>query len=424
MKHFLLTVSITAVLTVGATLLVLNLTGDEKRIEHQLPRLYETDDAEFRRTLSALLGPPFTEGNTVQTLLNGDAIFPSMLAAIRSARQTITFETYIYWSGSIGDEFVAALEERARAGVAVHLLLDWVGSVKMDQALVEKMAGAGIEVIRFHEPSWSDIDKINNRTHRKLLVVDGKVGFTGGVGIADLWRGDARNPAEWRDTHFRVEGPVVAQMQAVFLDNWMRASGKVLHGERYFPALKPVGSQAAQLFSSSPSGGSESMYLMYLIAITAARQSIDLANAYFVPDDMAIKALIAAAERGVKVRILTPGSHIDSDVVRSASRAQWGRMLQAGIQIAEFQPTMFHVKSLVVDELVSSVGSTNFDVRSFRLNDEANLNVLDRGFARTQRLVFEADWKRAQPITLQQWQQRPWRERAMERLASLLRSQL
>ncbi len=424
MKHPVWLLVITAVVSVGATLLVINLSGGEKRIEHQLPRLYETDDAEFRRTLSTLLGPPFVDGNKVQTLVNGDAIFASMLEAIRGARQTITFETYIYWSGTIGDEFIAALVERSRAGVKVHVLLDWVGSAKMDPKLIADMRAAGVEVIKFHEPNWSDIDKLNNRTHRKILVVDGKLGFTGGVGIADHWRGNARNPDEWRDTHFRFEGPVVAQMQAVFLDNWMRASGKVLHGAHYFPALQPVGDQAAQVFSSSPSGGSESMYLMYLMAITAARDSIDLAHSYFVPDDMAIDALVKAAERGVKVRIMTPGPHTDSSIVRRASRGQWGRMLKAGIKFAEFQPTMFHVKSLVVDELITSVGSTNFDVRSFRLNDEANLNVLNRPFARAQRLIFEADWARSRPVTLEQWQQRPLRERVVERLALLFRSQL
>ena len=418
------TILVTFVLTVIATLLFVNLSGGEKRIDHELPRLYETDDAEFRRTLSALLGPPFAEGNKVETLLNGDAIYPAMLEAIRSAKETITFETFIYWSGTIGDEFVNALDERAKAGVSVHVLLDWIGSAKMDHQLVERMRGAGVEVIRFHKPSWSNLDKLNNRTHRKLLVIDGKLGFTGGVGIADQWRGDARNADEWRDTHFRVEGPVVAQMQAVFLDNWMRASRKVLHGERYFPKLEPVGDQPAQMFSSSPSGGSESMYVMYLMAITAARNSIDLANAYFVPDDMAINALIAAAERGVKVRILTPGRHTDSAIARRASRGQWGRMLQAGIKFAEFQPTMLHVKCLVVDELITSVGSTNFDVRSFRLNDEANLNVLCQRFSREQSAVFDGDWGRAKPVSLQDWQRRPLRERAVERLALLLRSQI
>jgi cardiolipin synthase A/B len=424
MLSHIATAAIAIVVTIAATVLFVNWSGAEKRIQQQLPRLYETDDAEFRRTLSALLGPPFVEGNAVQTLVNGDLIFPAMLQGIRSAKATITFESYIYWSGSIGEEFVQALSERAQAGVAVHVLLDWVGSVKMESRLIERMKGAGVEVVRFHEPRWTDLDKLNNRTHRKLLVIDGRLGFTGGVGIADQWRGDARSPEEWRDTHYRVEGPVVAQMQAVFLDNWMRATGKVLHGEAYFPKLQPAGDQAAQVFSSSPSGGSESMHLMVLLAITAARQSIDLANSYFVPDEMALDALADAARRGVKVRILVPGEHIDSETVRRASRAQWGPLLEAGAQIAEYQPTMFHVKGLVVDELISSVGSTNFDVRSFRLNDEANLNVLHRGFAQQQRQVFDADWGKARKVSLEAWQTRPLLERAQERLASLLSSQL
>ena len=421
--HFWIALA-SVLLTLVATLLFVNFKGADKRIEHRLPRLYETDDAEFRRTLSALLGPAFVEGNRVQTLLNGDRIFAAMLQGIRSATQTITFESYIYWSGSIGDEFVAALTERARAGVKIHVLLDWVGSLKMDPRLVDAMKHAGIEVVRFHQPHWANLDKLNNRTHRKLLVIDGRLGYTGGVGIADHWRGDARNPEEWRDTHYVVEGPVVAQMQAVFLDNWMRATGHVLHGEKYFPALKPAGDSAAQLFSSSPSGGSESMQLMYLLAITAARRSIDLANSYFVPDEMALNALVAAAQRGVKVRIIVPGKHIDSDTVRRASRGQWGMLLRAGVEIAEFEPTMFHVKGLVVDELIASVGSTNFDVRSFRLNDEANLNVLDRAFAREQAAVFDADWARTRRITLTEWEARPFTERVQEKLALLLRSQL
>lgn len=415
---------LTAACTLVGVFLFQNLTAGEKKIEQQLPKLYQSDDAEFRRSLSSLLGPPIVEGNKVDTLLNGDQIFPAMLAAIRSAKTTITFETYIYWSGTIGQEFVDALVERAAAGVRVHVLLDWVGSVKMEAALLQAMERGGVEVRRFHEPHWSNWNKLNNRTHRKLLIVDGRVGFTGGVGIADQWRGQARNPDEWRDSHFRVEGPVVAQMQAVFLDNWMRATGKVLHGEAYFPALKPVGQMAAQMFSSSPSGGSESMQLMYLLSITAARKTIDLANSYFVPDELTIKTLIDAAKRGVKVRVLTPSGHIDSEVVRKASRGSWGPMLEAGIEIAEYQPTMYHVKGLVVDGLFSSVGSTNFDSRSFRLNDEANLNVLSAEFGRVQQEVFAADWSKARRISLEQWQQRPFSERMLERLASLLRTQL
>lgn len=398
--------------------------GSERKVEQRLERLYDTADPQFRRSMGVLLGPPILDGNRVEVLLNGDRIFPAMLADIRNARRTITFETYIYWSDSIGREFAQALSERARAGVKVHVLLDWVGSSKMDEDALKQMQQAGVEVERFHEPEWWRPWRLNNRTHRKVLVVDGQVGFTGGVGIADQWRGDAQDADHWRDTHFRAEGPVVAQMQAVFNDNWLKATGRVLDGEAYFPPLAARGAQPAQMFSSSPSGGSESMHLMYLMVITAARHSIELSSSYFVPDDLAVRALVDAARRGVRVRIVVPGTTIDSETVRKASRALWGPLLAAGVEIWEFQPTMFHCKVLVADGLLVSVGSTNFDNRSFRLNDEANLNVLDAAFAQQQRAVFEADLKRARRITLQEWHERPWRERALERLASLLRSQL
>ncbi|WP_232456524.1 phospholipase D-like domain-containing protein [Hydrogenophaga crassostreae] len=398
--------------------------GGEKRIEKTLPRLYDADEGAFRRSLSALLGPQLLEGNRVEILLNGDRIFPPMLHAIAAARNTITFETFIYWSGEVGEAFVAALCERARAGVSVHVLLDWVGSVKMDDSMLDRLEKSGVEINRFHKPHWTHWGRMNNRTHRKLLVVDGAVGFTGGVGIADQWQGDARSPEEWRDSHFRVEGPVVAQMQAVFLDNWMRATGHVLHGESYFPVLRPMGDQAAQMFSSSPSGGSESMHLMFLLALTAARQHIDLSASYFVPDSLTIHTLTAAAARGVVVRVLLPSGHIDSIFVRKASRASWGPLLRAGVQIAEYQPTMFHNKGLVVDGRFVSVGSTNFDNRSFLLNDEANLNVLDTSFAARMHRVFETDWAQGERITLAMWRSRPWQEKLLEQGARLLRSQL
>ncbi len=415
---------LSCVATLSVVWLALTLTPGEKKIEQRLERLYATDDAQFERSLGVLLGPSLLPGNRVQALANGDEIFPAMLDAIRGARRTITFETYIYWSGSIGREFADALAERARAGVKVHLLLDWIGSVKMDEALLDEMRTAGVQVERYHQPHWYHLTRLNNRTHRKVLVTDGTVGFTGGVGIADQWRGHAQNQEHWRDMHYRVEGPVVAQMQAVFLDNWMKATGDVLHGERYFPALPPRGEQAAQMFSSSPTGGSESMHLMYLMAITAAERSIDLAASYFVPDELAVNALASAARRGVKVRIVTPGELIDSDVVRRASRARWGQLLEAGVLIAEYQPTMYHCKVLIVDALLVSVGSTNFDNRSFRINDEANLNVLDAEFAKAQTAVFEADLERAKPMRLQAWQQRPLREKLIERAASLIGAQL
>ena len=265
---------------------------------------------------------------------------------------------------------------------------------------------------------------MNNRTHRKLLVVDGLVAFTGGVGIAPAWTGHAQDPEHWRDTHFQVEGPVVGQIQSVFLDNWTKVTGEVLHGASYFPPLQAAGAGLAQMFSSSPSGGSESMQLMYLLAITAASRAIDLSASYFVPDDLTVRALVEAMQRGVKLRIVVPGKHIDSETVRGASRARWGPLLSAGALIAEYQPTMYHCKVMIVDGLLVSVGSTNFDNRSFRLNDEATLNIYDADFAWQQRGIFEQDLRLSRPISYQERQQRPWLEKLGEQFASLLGSQL
>jgi len=411
-------------LTTAAGLVALNFKAGEKQVDRPPARLYDTADPQFARAMGVLLGPPILEGNRLEVLLNGDQIFPSMLSAIRGARKTITFESYIYWSGSTGREFAEALAERARAGVKVHVLLDWLGSSKLDPDQLAMMVDAGVSVRKFHEPVWYHLDRMNNRTHRKVLVVDGTVGFTGGVGIADVWSGNAQDPEHWRDTHFRAEGPVVAQMQAVFMDNWIKVTGEVLHGAEYFPPLERRGSGAAQMFSSSPEGGSESMHLMYLLAINAAAKSIHLSSAYFVPDELTREALIAAARRGVRVQIITPGKHMDAETVRRASRARWGDLLQSGIEISEYQPTMYHCKVLVVDGLWISVGSTNFDNRSFALNDEANLNILDPAFAARQIAIFEQDRAHATPITFAQWQQRPFTEKVVEHTAALLSLQL
>jgi cardiolipin synthase len=265
---------------------------------------------------------------------------------------------------------------------------------------------------------------MNDRTHRKVLVIDGRIGFTGGVGIAQEWTGHAQDDKHWRDSHFRVRGPVVGHMQAVFMDNWIKATGNVLHGPNYFPEADEVGDGLAHMFSSSPSGGSDDMQLMYLMAITAATRSIHLASAYFVPDKLTINAIIEAAKRGVDVRILTPGKHIDTHTVREASRACWGPLLEAGVQMFEYQPTMFHVKLLVVDEYLVSVGSTNFDSRSFKLNDEANLNIYDAAFARRQTQIFANDLAKSKRITLDDWNRRPWTRKLVDRVVALLDSQL
>ena len=415
---------VSVLLNLLAVFLTINLMPGERRIEETLSRRHGTNDAQFRRSMGVLLGPPILDGNQVEELINGDQIFPAMLEAIRSAEKTITFETFIYWSESIGKEFADALSERARAGVKVHVLLDFMGSAKLDAASIEQMRAAGIEVERYHKPIWWKFTRLNNRTHRKVLVIDGKLGFTGGVGIADQWRGDAQDKDHWRDSHFRVRGPVVGQMQAVFNDNWSKSTGVVLDGEEYFPALETAGDMPAQMFSSSPTGGSESMHLMYLMTITAARKEILLSSSYFVPDKLALDALAEAAKRGVKIRIITPGKHIDTAIVRAASRESWGQLLEAGIQMAEYQHTMFHVKCLIVDGLLVSVGSTNFDNRSFSINDEANLNVFSREFAARQSEIFEADWKRSRQITLAEWENRPIMEKLTSKFYSMFGAQL
>jgi cardiolipin synthase len=422
-RHWVLALLIAASSALGVVV-ALNFITPEKEVSESIPRLYGTDDPQFVRTMSALLGPPVVGGNRYAVLRNGDEIFPAMLDAITHAQRTITFETYIYWSGDIGKRFADALAERARAGVKVHVLLDWLGSQKIDQALLDEMARAGVEVRRYHPLSWYNLARLNNRTHRKVLVVDGRVGFTGGVGIAPEWTGHAQDANHWRDTHFRVEGPVVAQMQAVFMDNWLKTTGAVLHGGGYFPQVPPVGNGDAQMFMSSASGGSESMHLMYLLAITAAQRSIYMSMAYFVPDDLAVQALRAALARGVRVEIIVPGPITDTETVRKASRALWGPLLEAGAKFYEYQPTMFHCKVMVVDGLLTSVGSTNFDNRSFRLNDEANLNIYDADFARRQIEIFEADRAQARPFTYADWRDRPLQEKALEVLASVLRLQL
>lgn len=412
------------VASIIATIIALNFIPGEKKVQTRISEIYSVHDPQFLRSMSHLLGPPLVPGNQVKELINGDEIFPPMLAAIRAAEKTITFETYIYWSGEIGKEFAEALAQRARAGVKVHVLVDWAGSAKMDDDLLQLMTDAGVEILKYHPLHWYHLARMNNRTHRKLLVVDGKVGFTGGVGIADNWLGDAQDPDHWRDSHFRIEGPAVAHMQAAFMDNWIKTSGEVLHGEDYFPPIEPVGEHYAQVFKSSSSEGSESVRLMYLLSIASARKTVYIANAYFVPDDLSVQTIVRALQRGVKVKILMPGTRTDSEPVRRASRARWGELLKAGAEMYEYQPTMFHCKVMIVDDVWVSVGSTNFDSRSFRLNDEANLNIYDHAFAQRQIDIFEDDLKKSRQISYEAWQRRPWSEKLLEHTMALLRSQM
>ena len=418
------TIVLTIAITVLAVVMAMNFSTPEKKIERKIEHRHAIADPQFRREMSVLLGPAILPGNHVIDYQNGDEIFPAMLGAIASAQKTITFETYIYWSGDIGAKFAEALSERARAGVRVHLLVDWVGSIKMNEEMLQQMKDAGVQVERYRPLHWYNLGRMNNRTHRKLLVVDGRVGFTGGVGIADQWTGHAQDPDHWREAHFRIEGPAVAQMQSAFNDNWIKTTGTLLNGPDYFPQLEPVGEMDAHLFIASPAGGSESMHLMYLSAIAAAEHSIDLTASYFVPDELIMKALVAARRRGVRIRVLLPGKHIDSETVRLSSKASWGGLIEEGIEIHEYQPTMIHVKLLIVDGELASLGSTNFDIRSFRLNDEASLNVYDRTFAARMTEVFEQDLEQAIQYSHGMWENRPLHEKLAEKFVRPIRSQL
>lgn len=418
-------------LIVGATasgtfllmLLVRNLAAPERKLDYELQEL-SVDDPTFERCMAHLLGPPLVGGNRITTLNNGDEIFPAMLAAARNAKSNITFETYIYWTGQIGKEFVKALTERARAGVHVHVLLDWLGSNRMRAAEIEELRSSGVEVERYRPLKWYSLARMNSRTHRKIMVVDGRIGFIGGVGIADQWLGHAQDPDHWRDTHYQVEGPVVNHLQAAFTDNWIKTRANVMNHLDYFPELAEVGEARAQVFKSSPREGGDSARLMFLLSLAAARNRILIANSYFVPDSRTSIELISASRRGVRVEVIVPGPIIDTHLTRRASRSQWGPLLDAGIKIYEYQPTMIHSKVMIVDDRWVSVGSANFDNRSFRLNDEANLNVMDERFAEEQAQLFEKDKQSVRQVTLEEWKNRPISEKVIENLAGLLRSQV
>ncbi len=385
---------------VGTTLLGGCAIQEPKTVRQEVAPVYSAASPSFRQAAGSLLSGGFVPGNSITTLVNGREIFPAMLAAIRSAKRTIDFETYVFWNGEIGKQFTEALAERARAGVKVNAILDAQGTAKLGMENLEILRSAGVQVVKYHSIFWLDPRRFNNRTHRKLLIVDGKVGFIGGVGIADEWLGNAEAPEYWRDNHYQVTGPVVAQLQAAFMDNWLKTRGEVLQGPEYFPPLRSTGPYAAQAFKSSPSRGDSDLRLMYLLAIASAQHTLLIENAYFLPDVLVRKELIDAAGRGVKVEILVPGEHIDQKAVRAASRKHYAELLKRGIKIYEFEPTMVHVKLMIVDGAFVSVGSGNFDLRSIRLNDEANMNVLDRSFAAQQTKLFAKDKGRSREITL------------------------
>jgi cardiolipin synthase len=362
-------------------------------------------------------------GNKIEYLSNGVQYFPAMLSAIAGAQKTITFENFIWRSGEVSDRFIDALTERARAGVKVHCVVDGFGAFKLKNKDKQRLRDAGVQLKIFNRVRLWNPNKWNHRTHRKTLVIDGKLAFIGGICIANEWDGNAESPAVWRDTEYKVEGPVVGQIQSIFMDNWIRTSSEVLHGPDYFPPLPDVGNSLAQAFKSGPKDGAENARLMYLYSIAAARKSIRFCHSYFVPDDLALQMLVEAAQRGVKIEIITPGV-IDKNMVRRAARSRWHAMMDAGIEFWEYQPAKLHSKIMIVDDTWVTCGSINFDDRSFRINDEGNINIYDPEFARGEIDVFEADKKNSVRIDPVKFKKRPFWERVYETFCAIFRSQL
>jgi cardiolipin synthase len=381
--------------------------------------------ADFARLVEVLTVAPLRQGNRVRVLRNGREIFPAMLEAIQHANETVNFATYVYWTGSIAPQFAEALGERAAAGVEVNVLLDAVGAAKMDRGLVDGLERAGATVAWFRPPKWYTLHKLNNRTHRKILILDGKVGFTGGVGIAEEWTGNCEDSDHWRDTHVRVEGPIVRDLLSGFVDNWAEATGCILSGRQHLPDVGGFddGIQAQVTRSTAQKGSTDAEQLFYT-AIACARERIWLTTAYFAPRQAFVDALCEAERRGVDVRVLTNGRHTDQEVVRQAGRRCYEQLLRCGGRIFEYQRTMLHVKVLVVDSHWVTVGSVNFDNRSFALNDELNISFRDPGVVAELEKHFLADLEDARELNLATWRARPLAMRARELASALVRREL
>ena len=382
-------------------------------------------EASFLRAAESLTGAPVSYGNDAELLINGDEIFPAYLDSIRRAEETVNLLTYAYWRGDIAIEVADTLCEKASVGVECNVILDAVGAAKMDRKLVHKMRDSGVQVCFFRPPKPYAVKRLQHRTHRKLLIVDGTTGFTGGVGIAEEWTGDAQDPEHWRDSHVRVRGPVVRGLQGAFAENWLECTGDVLAGDRYLPQIDELedGGPMQVTRSSATIGDTNAEALIYL-ALAAAKRSIELTSAYFVPRPAFTEALVEASERGVELWILVPGSHIDKEFVRTAGRAAYDTLIGAGIEIYEYCPTMLHAKTLTVDGIWSSVGSVNFDNRSFQLHDEVTLCVQSEAFAGKLHETFERDLESSERIEPGAWADRSVAQRARERVTKYARREL
>ena len=379
---------------------------------------------EFLTTMAGAAGVPFRDGNTVTLLNNGDRFYPAMLHDIELAEHSITIEAYIYWAGDIGLTFAKALAAAAQRGVRVKILLDAIGSQSIGNEILKILEDGGCHLAWYNPIRLTRLRRLNNRTHRKSLILDGRVGYTGGAGIADHWTGDAQDDKHWRDLQIRIEGPGVRPLQTGFAQNWLECTGELVSGPAFYPAIEPAGPLALQTIMSSPETGASAVRVMYFLAISAAQKTIDIANPYFVPDHVSIDLFRDAVKRGVRVRVMVAGASNDTVVTRLNSLRLYGALLKAGVHIYEYNRTMMHHKVMVVDGLWATVGTTNFDNRSFSHNEENNVCVSDQSFARELSETFERDILVCDVVTLNSWNKRGLPLKTAEALASFVQDQV
>jgi len=405
-------------------LLVMALFAPAMRYQVERFEAPPIDSDQFLRTLEALTDAQVNQHSRLVVLTNGEQFYEAELQAIRGATRSVNLEAYIFQRGEVASRFLEALTERARAGVKVNLVLDAIGSFCTSRGYCHNLIDAGGRVEFYHPFSWRSVASINNRTHRELLIVDGRCGFIGGAGIADHWLLKKKNHPRWRDTVVQVEGDIVSNLQATFAENWLESCGEVIFGEEYFPPLSNAGTSKAMVVNSAPSaGGSTRARILFQALVSASQKSIRITTPYFLPDDSMLRELIRASKRGVLVEILVPGKKSDHGLTRSSSRRLYGDLLRQGARIYEYQPAMIHAKVLVIDDLWSVVGSTNCDNRSFGINDEVNLAGCDRDLASDLNEDFAADIAQSKQVTFAEWQRRSLTERLHEAVGWALQRQ-
>jgi cardiolipin synthase len=410
-RHWKLATTVVVILLIVGGLLAL--AQDQQTL--RIGSAYAAEDPLFPGYVAVLLGGQATGGNRYTVLTNGDQIFPPMLEAVKGARRRISFETYIYNEGTVGQQFTEAFIAAAKRGVLVQLVVDAIGSNKIPKEWQESLRSAGVKVGEFGQPKWYSLEELNYRTHRKILVVDGQVGFTGGVGLDDQWLGNAQDKDHWRDTMVRIEGPIVRLMEGAFDENFIETALEPVAPIVDPPAVIPPSPQdSAMIQRSSPTGGANDLKRLYLLSIAAARRTLDISSPYFLTDESSDWSLEQAVRRGVKVRILVEGDLTDAKPVKYASRYAYQRLMDLGIEIYEYQPTMMHAKAMVVDGSWSLFGSANFDNRSLELNDELNVAVSDRDLAGRLLEDFEQDLRRAKKLDPAEWPRRSVMEKARE----------